>query len=318
MGVGQVTVRRLESGDVPSADTLMRTAFGTYLGLADPRSFGGDAEMVATRSRAGHTAAFVAEADGRLLGSSFVTRWGSFGFFGPLTVDPQVWDSGVGGRLMEPVTAALDDWGVGLAGLFTFPGSPKHIGLYHRHGFFPRYLTALMRRAPRVPAGQERAACLRLSAMPDGRRAEALTGAAAVTDALFGGLDLTAEIEEAARQGLGDTVLVEDDAGVAGFAICHLGAGSEAGSGTCYVKFAAIRPGPGAASAFGRLLESCEILAAAAGAGAVVAGVNTAREAAYEAMLEHGYRASMYGLAMHRPNQAGYSRREVFALDDWR
>lgn len=316
MRVGQVTVRRLESRDIPDADAVMRTAFGTYLGMAEPRSFGGDAEFVRTRSQARHTAAFVAEAGGRLLGSSFVTRWGSFGFFGPLTVDPSVWDCGVGNRLLEPVTATLDDWGVSLAGLFTFPDSPKHIGLYHRHGFFPRCLTAVMQhtlagRAP-GPAG------LLLSTALPGQRAELLAGIRGSTAAIFDGLDLTAEIEELTRQGLGDTVIVEDDLGVAGFAICHIGSGSEAGSGACYVKFAAVRPGPGAPSAFTRLLDACAALAAESGADRVLAGVNTARERAYEAMLGHGYRATMYGVAMHRPSQAGYSRPDIFALDDWR
>jgi predicted N-acetyltransferase YhbS len=316
MESGPITVRQLEPADVSGADAVMRTAFGTYLGLADPGSFGGDAELVRTRSKAGHTAAFVAEADGRLLGSSFVTRWGSFGFFGPLTVDPQLWDRGVGGRLMEPVTAALDDWRVRLAGLFTFPGSSKHIGLYHRHGFSPRFLTALMQRSPRD--GEPGAPGLRLSAASPAEQAELLAGARSVADALFEGLDLTAEIEEARRQGLGDTVVIDDEAGVAGFAICHLGAGSEAGNRACYVKFAAIRPGRSAALRFIRLLEACEALAAASGADTVVAGVNTARDAACEAMLRHGYRPSMYGLAMHRPHEPGYSRPEVFALDDWR
>ena len=77
MESGQIIVRGLEPRDVSDADAVMRTAFGTYVGLAEPASFGGDAELVRTRSRAAHTAAFVAEADGRLVGSSFVTQWGA-------------------------------------------------------------------------------------------------------------------------------------------------------------------------------------------------------------------------------------------------
>jgi hypothetical protein len=45
------------------------------------------------------------------------------------------------------------------------------------------------------------------------------------------------------RQDLGDTVLVHEADALAGFAICHLGAGSEAGSGSAFVKFGAARPG---------------------------------------------------------------------------
>jgi hypothetical protein len=171
----------------------------------------------------------------------------------------------------------------------------------------------------RTPPAEARAlAGRRLSAAPAGERAGLLGGIGATAAAVYDGLDLTAEIEELTGQGLGETIIVEDEAGVAGFAICHLGAGSEAGGGVCYVKFGAVRPGPGAPAQFTRLLGACEALAAESGAGIVLAGVNTARELAYEAMLGRGYRASMYGLAMHRPHEPGYSRRDIFAVDDWR
>ena len=38
----------------------------------------------------------------------------------------------------------------------------------------------------------------------------------------------------------------------------------------------------------------------------------------HEVMLARGYRAGMYGLAMHRPNRVGFSRRSDFVVDDWR
>ncbi|WP_242039684.1 hypothetical protein [Anabaena sphaerica] len=50
----------------------------------------------------------------------------------------------------------------------------------------------------------------------------------------------------------------------------------------------------------------------------LVAGVNTSREAAYLQMQTRGFRSQSIGVAMHRPNQPGYNRRDVFVLDDWR
>jgi hypothetical protein len=50
----------------------------------------------------------------------------------------------------------------------------------------------------------------------------------------------------------------------------------------------------------------------------VLAGVNTERQLAYERLLARGYRAGMYGVAMHRPNHPGFSRHQDFVLDDWR
>ncbi|HUR73149.1 MAG TPA: hypothetical protein VMZ00_02665, partial [Sporichthya sp.] len=81
----EVVVRRLEEGELAEADRIMRVAFGTFLGLPDPMAFMGDADYVRTRWEADPTVALAAELDGRLVGTNFVTRWGSVGFFGPLT-----------------------------------------------------------------------------------------------------------------------------------------------------------------------------------------------------------------------------------------
>lgn len=48
------------------------------------------------------------------------------------------------------------------------------------------------------------------------------------------------------------------------------------------------------------------------------AGVNTSRQEAYYRMIARGFRTEITGVAMHKPNQPGYSRPDVFVLDDWR
>ena len=48
------------------------------------------------------------------------------------------------------------------------------------------------------------------------------------------------------------------------------------------------------------------------------AGVNMARHRAYRKMLERGFRADFQGVAMHRPDEPGYNRPEVYVIDDWR
>ena len=121
-----------------------------------------------------------------------------------------------------------------------------------------------------------------------------------------------------AAQGLGDTVLVGDGAGLQALAICHAGAGSEAGSGNCYVKFGAVRPGPGTPRLFGLLVDACKRLAADRGAGILVAGANAGREQAWRALVEMGFRRDFQGVTMHRPNESGYSTANSFVIDDWR
>ena len=104
-----------------------------------------------------------------------------------------------------------------------------------------------------------------------------MTAVRELADAVYPGLDLSREIEAVQAQRLGDTVLIDDGAGLQGMAICHVGAGTEAGSGACYVKFGAVRPGPGAERRFGLLIDACHGLAAERGASVLVAGANAGR-----------------------------------------
>ena len=110
---------------------------------------------MAPRWRSTHVKVIAARDGGRLLGSTVVTRWGSFGFFGPLSVLPEYWDRGVAQQLLEATMTIFDRWGLRHTGLFTFAQSAKHVGLYQKFGYWPRYLTAIMTRTPAAnPAPQ--------------------------------------------------------------------------------------------------------------------------------------------------------------------
>lgn len=303
-----VAIRGLRDDDVPTADHVMRVAFGTFLGLPEPEQFLGDASYVRPRARLLADSAWIAERDGELVGSTFATRWGSFGFFGPLSVHPELWDTGIGRRLMDPVQEAFERWGVRHAGLFTWPHSPKHLALYQRYGFWPHALTTVMARS----LTPERSA----SAPPDllsEHHAHGLEIARDVSAAVHDGLDLSEEAAATVRHRLGDVVLTDG-----GFAVCQHGAQTEGGSGTLYVKFAAVAPGPEANSRFAALLDACEAYGRQIGAAAVIAGVSTARHEAYRALLDRGYRVEIQGLAMHRDADALWSRPGCWVLDDWR
>jgi GNAT superfamily N-acetyltransferase len=311
-----VVVRPLAEHDLPEAQRIIRDAFGTFFGVPDLENFRFP-PYAHTRFGAEHVASFAAEQDGELLGTNFATKWGSVGFFGPLSIRPDHWDSGVGQRLVAAVSDQFENWGTRHAGLFTFAQSAKHVGLYGKFGFHPRFLTAIMAAPARSVGAAQR--WLRYSELPEGQRAAAETATRELTEQLYDGLDLCAEIRTVFTRNLGDTVLLWDgDSRLAGFAICHLGPASEAGEGVCFVKFGAVRPGPGAAERFAALLDGCAGLAIAAGMPDVVAGVNLARAEAYRAMLGCGFRTQIQGVTMHRPNEAGYSRPGLFVLDDWR
>lgn len=308
-------IRPLQDGDLDAADRVMRTAFGTFLGAPDPMGVFGDADYVRSRFAAAPGWAFAAERDGELVGSVFAARWGSFGFFGPLTVRHDLWDQGIASRLLEPVVELFDSWPVRQAALFTFAQSAKHVGLYQKFGFWPQHLTPVLERAvASVPGAQGLSTYSQIAA---GEQDAMLSACRAVTDAVFDGLDLEHEICATDAQGLGDTVLLHDGLKLAGLAVCHCGAG-EARSGLCYVKFGAVRPGPDAAQLFERLIESCEQLAHERGLQRIVAGVNAARHDAYRRLLARGYRTLLQGVVMQRPNEPGYCRPEAYVIDDLR
>jgi len=308
-------IRELRKDDLRDADRIFRIAFGTFLGLPDPTTCFGDAEYVLTRWTADPESALAAELGGELVGSNFVTEWGSVGFFGPLTVRPDLWDRRVAQRLLEPTLDRLRAR-VRHAGLFTFAQSPKHAALYQKYGFWPRYLTALMSR----PVGQRRPAkaWARFSEISPQFHRACLNECADLTGEIYEGLDVGREIRAVAHQNLGDTILLRDEDTLVGLAVCHCGPGSEAGSGTCYVKFGAARPGDDVGRRFGRLVDACDTFAAERRLGRLVAGVNTARLEAYQHLLSSGFRTDMQGVAMEWADDVGYNRRNVFVIDDWR
>ena len=310
------SVRPLHEADLEAADRIMRLAFGTFLGVPNPSEFLGDAGYVRTRWRADPSAAFGAEAGGRLVGSNFAANWGSVGFFGPLSVHPDLWDRGIAKALMEPIVTCFERWGTRHAGLFTFGQSPKHVSLYQRFGFWPRFLTAIM--SKRVRPVARNGEWTAFSSLPQRERPEMLAACRELTHAVLDGLDVGSEVRAIAEQGLGETILVFDDGRLVGLAACHTGAGTEAGGGTCYVKFGAVRPGAAASRNFDRLLDACEELAAAKQLSRLVAGNNTARHEAYRSMLERGFRSELQGVAMQRRNEAGYNRPGMYLIDDWR
>jgi N-acetylglutamate synthase-like GNAT family acetyltransferase len=306
----------MAADDLDSADRVMRLAFGTVRRLPDPSTAFGDRDLVRTRFRAAPDCAWVAEAEGEVVGSVFATRWGSFGFLGPLTVHPDLWDGGVGGRLLEPVLESFERWELRQAGLFTFADSPKHLGLYQKHGFWPGSLTVVA--AKTVSARRASSPVLASKELEHGRT-DVLNETLVLTDQVFAGLDLRGEIVAADEQGLGDTVLLRSEGAFDGMAVCHCGAGSEAGSDACYVKFAAVLPGEDAPDRFERLLDACEAFAADSGLGRLVIGVNTGRLDAYRRLLARGFRAELIGVSMSlRPGEPDLDTPAHYVIDDLR
>jgi len=311
-----IRTRPLNEKDLTEAKRIFHVAFGTFLGLADPTEFWPDRDYIRTRYFADPSAALGAEVDGELVGSNFAANWGSVGFFGPLTIRPDYWDRGVAKRLLERTMEIFEKWGTKHVGLFTFAQSAKHVGLYQKFGFWPRYLTAVMSAEVRPSAKLQ--GWTRYSELSEGDRAECLRAARDLTNAIYDGMDVAPEIRAVTAQGLGDTLLLWDESSLSGMAVCHCGGNTEAGNDTAYIKFAAVRPGTEVAQLFDRLLDACQSFAVSRRLKRIEAGVNLARHEAYRQMLARGFRTVLQGVTMHKPNESGYSRSGVYVIDDWR
>jgi GNAT superfamily N-acetyltransferase len=271
-GIAEPAIRPLQENDLEAADRIFRLAFGTFLGLPDPTQFYASSDYVRTRWLADPEAAFGAEVKHEIVGSNFVANWGSVGFFGPLTVRPDLWDRGIAKKLLTPVMDTFERWGTHHAGLFTFAHSTKHVGLYQKFGFWPRFLTAIMSKVVVHSVGATSPSTL--SQLSPDNREDSLKACRQVTDAVYEGLDVRREILAVEKQKLGETVLLWDNGELVGLAVCHCGSGTEAGNDSCYVKFGAVRPAKLARSNFGRLLHACEKLAQQRKLSKLVAGVN--------------------------------------------
>ena len=316
-----LVIRQLAEGDLEDADRINRIAFGTFFGLDTPLAFRGDGEVIAGRFAANPDGAFAADFDGALVACGFVMDWGSVGLLGPLTVDVEVWGRGIGRAMLDAMTLYMDSRNFALQGLFTHPQSPTHIRLYEAYGFRMQRITAVMEQA--VDAAPEMPPAARFySELTKTDQQAVLAECRRIADGVFPGLDLTREVLSIEANGFGDTIFMGAEHALTGFACCHQGAGSEAGSAQTLVKYAAVSPGGDVRTEFGKLIAACESFAALRGTKRLVAGTNTGRAACYEALLDLGFRSWMNGIAMLKPaadaGVDGYNVAGIFAVDDWR
>src|ERR1700728_3431821 len=189
-----IKVGLLKKNELDEADRIVQLAFGTFLGLPNPLDFMGDRDLMTPRWRSPHVKVIAARDGDRLIGSNVATRWGSFAFFGPLTVLPEYWDRGVAQRLMEATMTTFDRWGVRHTGLYTFAQSAKHVGLYQKFGYWPRYLTGVMTLAPDEARSVYAKAPMLLSALKKSEPEIAIEACGKLTHKIDKGLDLGGEI----------------------------------------------------------------------------------------------------------------------------
>jgi GNAT superfamily N-acetyltransferase len=302
----------LQESELPKAERLLRLSFGTMLGLSNPMDFGNGAEYTSRWYRE-PLSAFAAKADGKLIGFSMVANWGSCAGFGPLVTHPDYWDRGIGSQLITASWSKFDEWQSQQIIFCTRANSPKHIYLYGKFGAEPRFLIALCTKT--ISSTQAKTLkAERYSQLDCKQQAASLNSAYQLTDRIYQGLDWRSEILLVAQRSLGDTLFIWNDRKLIGLAICHYGLGSEAARGSCYLKLGAAN----SAGAFEQLIEECENLTAILGLSSLVAGVDTACVNAYRLLIARKFCRSALSVSMHKPNREGYSRPDVYVIEDRR
>ncbi|WP_036479247.1 GNAT family N-acetyltransferase [Myxosarcina sp. GI1] len=302
----------LQENELPKAEKLLRLSFGTFLGLANPMDFGNGAEYTSRWYR-DPSSVFAARDDKELIGFSMVANWGSCGGFGPIVTHPDYWDRGIGSQLISASWSKFDEWRSEQIIFCTHANSPKHIHFYGKFGAEPRFLIALCTKA----ISGIRSTTLkakRYSQLDPNQQTVSLNAAYQLTDEIYQRLDWRSEILLVSQRSLGDTLFVWDDTDLIGLAICHYGAGSEAAKGNYYLKLGAAKSAP----AFEQLIEACETLAVTLGMSSLVAGIDMACVDAYRLLIAQKFRPSNLSVSIHKPNRAGYSRPDVYIIEDRR
>lgn len=309
----QVEISLLQERELPEAEKLLRLSFGTFLGLTEPMNFSNGATYT-NRWYKDPQAVFAAKLDSKLVGFSMVANWGSCGGFGPIVVHPDYWDQGIGYQLMKTSWSKFEQWGTQQIIFCTHANSPKHIHLYVKVGAEPRFLIALFRKA--ISATQEKPVpkAKRYSQLSPQEQENSLKAAYQLTNKIYSGLDWRSEILLLQKLSMGDSLFIWEDAELIGFAICHYGAGSEAAADNCYVKLAAAK----SALAFEQIIDECETLTQILALSSLVAGVDTACIDAYRRMLAKEFQLKSLSISMHQPNEPGYSRPDVYVIEDRR
>ncbi|HWC04363.1 MAG TPA: GNAT family N-acetyltransferase [Methylomirabilota bacterium] len=324
-----IKVRRVKKGDLSRMREVVESAFGDFferqLGSRPRQVFGG-AQYVHHRWLMEPWGCFVAEEnEGKIVGVSLAVCWGTLGLFGPVAVLTPYQNQKVAQQLVRAAQTFFDENRVTLQGVVTFPYSPKHLVLYQKFDFKPRALVAITarsldRREPGPPAKPVRGTpeLKRFSTYEEGKKKALLGRLRALTGRIYRGLDLTKEIEIVDGLALGDTVLLEKDGSLLGFAICHTPGVSEAPQGALYIKYLAVDPTRRRPEHFVQLLNACEDFGINAACQRVIAPVYTGYWRAYQTLLSSGYHVDMLMLRMKRGKNDDYEREEDFVLDDWR
>jgi predicted N-acetyltransferase YhbS len=325
----KVQIRRVRKGDLSRTRDVFEQTFGDFLerqlGTRPRQAFNG-AQFVHHRWLMEPWGCFVAEEDNaKIVGAALAVTWGSVGILGPLAVLTHYHNQTIGQQLMHAVDEFFEENKTMLQGAVTYATSPKHLVLYHKLGYRPKGLTAIMSRpldrsGARAPGRPARGPLTvrRYSTLEETKKKTALARLHRITTAVCRGLDVGKEVEIVDGLALGDTLLLERGRDVLGFAVYHSPGVSEAPTGALYVKYLAIDPAQRKPEHLEQFLGLVEDLAQELGMQRVILPVYMRYWQAYATLLKCGYEIDFTMLRMQKGKLEDYEDPSHLVLDDWR
>ncbi|MFN2571402.1 MAG: GNAT family N-acetyltransferase [Gemmatimonadales bacterium] len=233
------------------------------------------------------------------------------GWMGPLAVRPDRQSTGIGKTVVRTAADWLIERGVTTLGLETMPRTPENIGFYSRLGFIPGFLTVTLtneistRGSPTPVLLSRRAAGEKDAVVEAGR---------CLVDDLASGIDFSREILLTAELGLGDTTLVEGDAGLDALAVWHSAplADSRTRDEVRILKLAARND-----AAFDAALSGVEAAAAKAGIRRIAVRCQTRYDEAFRRLIARGYRVRWTDLRMTYENYSERHAKQGVLFSNW-
>jgi ribosomal protein S18 acetylase RimI-like enzyme len=326
----KVQVRRVRKGDLSKVRDVFEQSFGDFLerqlGTRPRQAFNG-AQYVHHRWLMEPWGCFVAEEDNaKIVGAALAVTWGTVGLLGPVAVLTHYHNQTIAQQLIRAVQEFFDENKATLHGVVTYPHSAKHLALFHKFGYRPKSLTAIMSRTldrpgtrpvlPKPPKGS--LTVRRFSGLEETKKKAALGRFHRITNAIFRGMDLSKEVEIVDGLALGDTVLLERGNDLVGFAIYHTPGVSEAPSGALYVKYLAIDPRHRKPEHLEQFISSLEDLAQEHGVARVIAPVYLRYWLAYSTLVKCGYQVDFTMVRMQKGKPEDYEDSADLLFDDWR
>lgn len=327
----RVQVRRIRKGDLSRSREVLEQTFADFLerqlGTRPRQAFGG-AQYVHHRWLMEPWGCFVAEEDGgKIVGLALAVTWGSVGVLGPVAVLTSYQNQKIGQQLIGAVEEFFQENKTSLQGAVTYSTSPRHLSLYHKFGYKPKSLTALMSRAldrtparaaPAVKPGRGVLTTRRFSTLEEARKKGTLTRLHRITNAICRGMDVSKEIEIVDGLALGDTLLLERDRDVVGAAIYHTPGVSEAPAGALYVKLLVIDARARRPEHLEHFVAQVEELALGLGLPRVILPVYLRYWQAYSTLVRCGYQIDSTLVRMQKGKLEDYEDGSHLVLDDWR